>query len=318
MTVAQPSSSAPPPEREQGAVLLTGATGYIGGKLLAHLIRERVPLRCLVRDRSRMPVIDGSGGVDVVTADLTEVDSLREALDGVEQAFYLVHSMEPGVAGGFAQRDRDAATNYARCARAAGVRRTIYLGGISPEGTSSEHLMSRREVEDILREATPEFVGLRASMIVGGGSGSFRTLAQIVDRLPVLPLPTWRDRRTQPIAIDDVVRCLGRARTVEPGIYEIAGDDCPTFEEMTATVSELLGQAHRAFPVPISDARLESAAVAVFSDSDRELLEPLMAGLHEDLVIRENAVRSVFGIEPASFAEAARRALAEMRGDGVG
>ena len=301
------------PGNDSGAVLLTGATGYIGGKLLAELLDQQVVLRALVRDAARLPQAVTDRALEVVTADLADEVTLHEALEGVDQAFYLVHSMEPGVAGGFAERDRSAAQNYAKCASAAGVRRTIYLGGVSPEGAASEHLASRREVEDILATATPEFVGIRASMIVGGGSGSFRTLVQIVDRLPVLPLPSWRDRHTQPIAVADVVRCLALARTVEPGVYEIAGDEAPSFEEMTRVVAEALGRPHRSFPLPVSDARVESAAAAVVSDADRELLEPLMAGLHEDLLVRRNAIREVFGIEPIPFGEAVRVALEEMR-----
>ena len=296
-----------------GAVLLTGATGYIGGKLLGELLDQDVALRALVRDPARLPRSVTERALEVVTADLSDEGTLHAVLEGVDEAFYLVHSMEPGVAGGFAERDRSAAHNYAACASAAGVRRTIYLGGVSPEGAASEHLTSRREVEQILATATPEFVGLRASMIVGGGSGSFRALVQIVDRLPVLPLPSWRARRTQPIAVADVVRCLALARTVRPGIYEIAGDDAPSFEEMTEVVAESLGQAHRAFPLPVSNARLEGAAGALISDADRELLEPLMAGLHEDLLVRHNAIRETFGIEPMPFGEAVRLALDEMR-----
>ena len=297
----------------EGAVLLTGATGYIGGKLLAALLEERVPLRALVRDPTRLPRAVVEDAFDVVTADLSDEETLHAALEGVEEAFYLVHSMEPGVAGGFAERDRAAARNYATCASAAGVRRTIYLGGVSPEGAASEHLASRREVEEILATATPEFVGLRASMIVGGGSGSFRTLAQIVERLPVLPLPSWRDQRTQPIAVEDVVRCLARARNVEPGVYEIAGDEAPSFEEMTGVVAQELGQPHRTFPLPVSNARAEGAAAAVISDADRELLEPLMAGLHEDLLVSDNAIRDVFEVEPMTFRDAVRIALSEMQ-----
>lgn len=301
------------PDKVAGAVLLTGATGYIGGKLLAELLDRRVALRALVRDPARLPLSMAAGPLEVVTADLADEATLHQALEGVDEAFYLVHSMEPGVAGGFAERDRLAAHNYAACAAAAGVRRTIYLGGVSPEGAASEHLSSRREVEEILATATPEFVGLRASMIVGGGSGSFRALVQIVDRLPVLPLPSWRDRRTQPIAVADVVRCLAHARVVEPGIYEIAGDEAPSFREMSEVVAEALGCRHRSFPLPFSNARAEGIAAAMVSDADRELLEPLMAGLHEDLLVRRNTIREVFGIEPIAFGDAARSAVEEMR-----
>lgn len=294
------------------AVLLTGSTGYIGGRLLPHLLDGGVAPRLLVRDGSRVPECGTDAGLDVVIADLNDADSLGESLEGVAEAYYLVHSMEPGVGDGFAERDRRSAQNYAVAAEAAGVRRTIYLGGVAPEDASSDHLSSRREVEEILGDATAEFVGLRASMIVGAGSGSFATLARIVARLPVLPLPSWRDRRTQPIAIDDVVRCLSSARQAEPGVYEIAGPDALSFEEMTGIVADLLGKPHRTVPVPLSHAGIEGAAAAAISEGDRELLEPLMEGLHDDLLIDDNSAESIFGVTPMPFREAARAALDEL------
>lgn len=293
-------------------MLLTGATGFIGGRLLDRLEGEGLGLRALVRDRSRLRGPRTDGGFEVVEADLADRDSLREALKKVDVAFYLVHSMEPGPSG-FAERDREAAENYAGCAGEAGVRRTIYLGGVTPEGEHSEHIESRLEVERILSESTPEFVGLRASMIVGSGSASFRTLAQIVERAPALPLPEWRDRRTQPVAVDDVVECLVRARDAEPGVYEIAGCDTLSFAEMTETLADLLGKEHRALNLPVRRLPFEGAAASLVTDSDRELVAPLMEGLHDDLLVDENALRSVFGVEPTPFREAARTALEGMR-----
>ena len=297
--------------RAQATVLLTGATGFVGSALLAHL-REQTPLRLLVRDASRLLRDDEAQGPEAIEADLADIESLRPALEGIEQAFYLVHSMEPG-SEGFADRDRRAAENYAEVARACGVQRTIYLGGITPgDAGSSEHLDSRHEVEKVLEEATPELVALRSSMIVGPGSASFRTLAQLVDRMPVLAMPSWRDSRTQPIAIADVVACLSAARQVEPGIYEVAGPDTLSFTEMTAIVSELLGQPHRTIPIPFSETRIEATLTAAVTDQDRELLEPLMAGLQLDLLVRENSIQSVFGVEPTPFRDAAAGSLEQM------
>jgi uncharacterized protein YbjT (DUF2867 family) len=298
----RPSSSA--------TVLLTGATGFVGNELLAHL--RDVPLRCLVRDASRLLRDDDETGPEAVEADLSDVETLRPAIEGIEEVFYLVHSMEPG-SEGFADRDRRAATNYAEVAASCGVRRTIYLGGIAAEDAGSEHLESRHEVEKVLGDATPELVALRASMIVGAGSASFRTLVQLVDRLPVLALPSWRESRTQPIAIEDVVACLLKAREVEPGVYEIAGPDVLSFEEMTEIVSGLLDQPHRSVSIPFSNARAEAALAAVITDEEHDLIEPLMAGLHSDLLVDENATSRVFGVEPASFRDAARLAIAGMR-----
>lgn len=293
---------------ERASILLTGASGFVGGALLPAL-RSAGPIRCLVRDASRL---GDEARPLAVEADLGDAESLRPALEGMDEVYYLVHSMEPGGGQSFADRDRVAAENYVRVAREAGVRRTIYLGGIGGEDEDSEHLSSRREVEELLAEAGPELVALRASMIVGAGSASFGTLVAIVSRLPVLAMPAWRDSRTQPVGIDDVVACLVAARGVAPGAYDIAGPDTLTFEEMTEVIAELLGETHRSFPVPFSNARLEAAVTSVVAGSDRELLEPLMEGLHANLLVEHNRARDVFGVDPLPFAQAARRAIAAM------
>ena len=295
--------------RERASILLTGASGFVGGALLPALV-EGGAIRCLVRDASRLG--DGYRSM-AVEADLSDPDSLATALEGMDEVYYLVHSMEPGGGQGFAERDRVAAENYVRVAREAGVRRTIYLGGIGADDEPSEHLASRREVERILEGAGPELVVLRASMIVGPGSASFGTLARIVNRLPLLAMPAWRDRVTQPIAIADVVACLIEARNVEPGTYEIAGPDALTFEEMTKVIADLLGESHRSIPLPFSDSRLEAAAASLVTGEERSLLEPLMAGLDGDLTVKGTSTRDVFGVEPTPFADAAREAIDTMR-----
>ena len=231
----------------------------------------------------------------------------------MDVVFYLVHSMEPGGHEGFAERDRVAAENYVAAARKAGVRRTIYLGGVGGDDDDSEHLASRREVERILAEAGPEFVALRASMIVGADSASFGTLVRLVSRLPVLAMPSWRNRCTQPVAIADVVACLVKSRDLEPGAYEIAGPDTLTFEEMTQVIADILGDKHRSIPLPFSNSRLEAATASLVTGAERDLLEPLMAGLDGDLIVRDNAVNSVFGVDPIPFQQAAEEAIAAMR-----
>lgn len=295
-------------ETERVSVLLTGASGFVGGALLPALV-EIGSLRCLVRDATRLE--EGYRSL-AVEADLADVDSLEPALVGMDEVYYLVHSMEPGGDEGFSERDRVAAENYVGMAREAGVKRTIYLGGVSAEDDESEHLASRREVEGLLRKASPEFVSLRASMIVGANSASFGTLVRLVSRLPVLALPDWRSRSTQPIAIADVVACLVKARDVEPGVYEIAGPDKVTFEEMTEVIADLLGDTHRSIPLPFSNPRLEAAVASMVTGENRELLEPLMAGLDSDLIVERNQAQDVFGITPTPFVDAAREAVSAM------
>ena len=291
-------------------LLVTGASGFVGGRLIDALGPDS-GLRCLVRDSRSFEAPDGA---DVVEADLMEPETLPPALDGIDVAYYLVHSMEPGGGAGFADKDRLSAENFAAAVVECGVRRVIYLGGVSSTAGDSEHLESRTQVEEILRAAVPELVALRASMVVGSGSESFRTMVQLIERLPALLLPSWRESRSQPVAIDDVLGALLAAREVDPGAYDIAGADTLTFERMTRIVGEITGDDPPSFPLPFSSSKLESATASAVVDADRELLEPLMEGLHGDLLVEENALVTTFGIEPTSFEVAARRAIEGMNG----
>ncbi|CAN5392882.1 NAD(P)H-binding protein [soil metagenome] len=295
-------------------LLLTGATGFVGGAVLDHF-RGTEPIRCLVRDASKLDE-SPSSGVEVAEADLSDPESLEAAFDGIEQAYYLVHSMEAGTADDFAERDREAAQNFVDAGEKAGLKRSIYLGGVTNSGEESEHIESRNEVEQILEDGPADLVALRASMVIGAHSDSFLTLVQLVDRLPVLALPTWKTKLSQPVAIADVVAALHAARTVEPGTYDIGGPEVLTFEELTEIVSGLLGQKHRSFPLPFSNSKLEALVASAVVDADRDLLAPLMAGLHSNLIADDNRLASVFGVEPTPFKEAAHSALEELAAAG--
>ena len=286
--------------------LITGAAGFVGGHLLERLQGER-PLRCLIRAGEQL---ERAPGREIVVGDLSDGASLASALDGVDCAYYLVHSMEAGADEDFAARDRSLAHNFAAAAADAGVRRVVYLGGIEADGESSEHLDSRHEVEDILAGFGGEFVAVRAAMIVGAGSASFSALAQIVDRLPVLALPSWRDRCCQPVALRDVIEVLAACTDIAPGGYDVGGPDRMTFEAMTETIAGLQGHRRPSVDLPFTSARLEGAVAALITDQDRELLTPLMAGLDADLVVEDNALQTVFSITPTPFTDAAREALA--------
>lgn len=289
-------------------VLVTGASGFIGSQLLERLAGDDVRLRALVRDAGRFEAPAGVD-VEVVEADLSDPDSLAPAVEGVDVVYYLVHSM--GGSGDLEQQDREAATNYLRAAEAAGVGRTIYMGavGYDPDGGSSKHLKSRHEVEELLVGGAPEAVVVRASMVVGSGSGSFKTLVQMVDRLPVLATAPWRSARSQPIAIDDVLACLVAARTVAPGRYEIAGADELTVEELMKELAHQLGKPYHAVPVPISVPKVEGLVASAVADEDRELITSLLEGLGDDLVVDRNDAEPVFGVTPMSFPDAAAKAL---------
>lgn len=287
-------------------ILVTGATGFVGSAL-TEALRETadVTIRVLVRDAGRLEAADG---LQVVEGDISSAADLDRALLGVDRAYYLVHSMETG-GGDFSERDRELAEGFVAASDRAGLGRLVYLGGIQPASGSSEHLESRLEVERTLAGAQADFVALRASMIVGADSASFRTLAQIVDRLPVLALPRWRDRSTQPVAIADVVEALIAAADVAAGSYDIAGPDQLTFEEMTEAIADLRGKPHRAIGLPFTSSKLEGAAAALVTDADRELLTPIMAGLDEDLIVDDNKLLPIFGVAPTPFGAAAAAAL---------
>lgn len=284
--------------------LLTGATGFVGRKLLDRLLGTG-PLRLVVRDASRLP---DELAVEILEADLADADALASVMAGVDCAYYLVHSMEAGE-GDFISRDRRLAENFAEAATNAGVRRIVYLGGVVGSDAHSEHLESRREVERILAGFGGEFVGLRASMIVGAGSASFDALSQLVERLPVLALPSWRDRLCQPVGIEDVVAALAASRDIAPGRYDIGGPDRLTFEQLADRLGTLQGHRRPTVALPFSDSRLEGAVAALITDQDRELLTPLMAGLDNDLIVEDNALEHVFEITPTPFDEAARGAM---------
>ncbi len=234
-------------------ILVTGVTGAIGSELAPRLARDGHELRALTRDPARAAAADVA---EVVRGDAVTGAGLDEALDGVDVAYFLIHSMETvaGAAadGGFAGRDRTAATRFAEAARRAGVRRLVYLGGLGPAGgEASPHLASRLEVEEILLGAAPEAVALRASIVVGARSRSFRFLVRLVERFPVMPLPAWRANRTQPIDGRDVLAYLAAAAESDAVggslSLDVAGPDVLTYGEIVERIRDALLVGRRAW-----------------------------------------------------------------------
>jgi uncharacterized protein YbjT (DUF2867 family) len=300
--------------------LVTGATGYVGARLLKRLSEEERPARALARRPERIAPLPLVGAVQ---GDLLSGAGLTEALDGCQTAYYLVHSMEtaqPTEAGpadnGFADRDRAAAERFAAATAAAGVERIVYLGGIEPaDGARSAHLRSRLEVERILLDAVPASTALRASIVIGAGSSSFRILVRLVERLRVLPLPAWRDNRTQPVAERDVIEYLARTPAV-PGAagrsLDVVGPDVMTYRDMLSRIADALGVGRLPLGFGRSLTPPASAVVAAVSGQPLELVRPLMESLETDLLPRHGTEAArLYGIRPLSFERAVERALRE-------
>jgi uncharacterized protein YbjT (DUF2867 family) len=294
--------------------LVTGATGYVGARLLRRLVAEGRPARALARRPER---VEALAGVEAVGGDLVTGAGLEGALEGVESAYYLVHSMEAATTDdGFANRDRLAAERFGAAAAAAGVRRIVYLGGIEPPaGPRSAHLHSRIEVERILLDAVPESTALRASIVVGAASSSFRILVRLVERLRLLPLPAWRDNRTSPVAERDVIDYLASTPTVPAAAgrsLDIVGPDVLTYRDMLTRIAEALGVGRMPLGFGRSLTPPAAAVVAAVTGQPLELVRPLMESLETDLLPRDpSEAARLYGIEPLPFDRAIQRALRE-------
>jgi uncharacterized protein YbjT (DUF2867 family) len=294
--------------------LVTGATGYIGGRLMRRLVADGREVRALARVPERL----AGEPVEVVQGDVIKGEGLRQALEGCETAYYLVHSMErdAGPNGAFADLDRGAADTFARAAQEAAVDRVVYLGGLIPQGEAvSPHLRSRLEVEQILLDAIPDSVALRASIVIGAGSSSFRLLVRLIERLWVLPMPGWRDHRTQPIDERDAIEYLVRAPVTASAAgrsLDIAGPDVVTYAQMIERIAESMGVGRVPLGLGVSMTPPAAAVVASVTGLDLELVRPLMESLEYDLVPRPEAnAHDVIPIRLHRFDRAVEHALAE-------
>jgi uncharacterized protein YbjT (DUF2867 family) len=285
-------------------IALTGATGYVGGRLLERLPEREQPVRCVTRDPHRLAGRAGAG-TEVVRADVLQTDRLARALQGVDTAYYLVHSMaDPG---SFAEIDRRAAASFAAAAERAGVRRIVYLGGLGHEDRLSDHLASRHEVGDILRSGPVETIEFRASVIIGSGSLSFEMVRALVDRLPVMITPRWVSTPSQPIAIDDVLDYLVAALDLPADgsrIYEIGGADVVTYGDLMREYAAQRGLRRHLISVPLLTPRLSGLWLGLVTPLHARVGRKLVDGVQNQTVVRDDAALRDLPIRPGGVRDA--------------
>lgn len=294
-------------------VLVTGATGFVGGRLVPALLDRGHDVGVLVRDAARYEPADG---VDVFSGDLLEAGSFDDALAGVDAAYYLVHSMGSG--GDFAERDRRAARNFARAASEAEVGRVVYLGGLGEDDAVEElsaHLQSRREVERVLADAAYDLTTLRAAVIIGRGSASFEMIRQLDRRLPVMVTPRWVKTPCQPIAIDDVVAYLAGVLDVPETAgqtYEIGGPEVLDYATIMRRTAGVMGRRKPLiFGVPVLTPELSAYWVGLVTDVPTSVARPLIHGLKTPVVADDARIRELVPVDLTPFDEAVERALGD-------
>ena len=304
MTESSPSTlrwPRPSPPR----CLVTGVSGYIGGRLVPELLAAGYPVRCMARDPGKLSDRPWSADIEIAVADALDGAAVRRALDGVDVAYYLIHSL--GTGASFGQRDRDAAGIFAAAARSAGVKRIVYLGGIvtGPAAALSPHLRSRAEVGDILLGSGVPTAALQAAVIIGSGSASFEMLRYLTERLPAMITPKWVETRIQPIAVHDVLRYLVGCVALPPDVsrrFDIGGPDVLTYAEMMRRYSRVAGLRPRVVvPVPLLTPRLSSLWVGLVTPVPAGLAMPLVESLRNEVVCSEHDIAMYVPDPPAGL-----------------
>ena len=291
--------------------LVTGATGYIGGRLVPRLLDEGHLVRALARSPAKLAGVPWRDRIEVAAGDLSDAASLTDAFTDVDVVYYLVHSM--GAATDFAAEERRAASNVVTAARAAGVRRIVYLSGLHPEGAElSTHLASRTTVGDILIASGIETVVLQAGVVVGSGSASFEMIRHLTDRLPVMTTPKWVHNKIQPIAIRDVLHYLAAAATAAvpaSRTWDVGGPDVLEYGDMMQIYAEVAGLTHRRMLVlPVLTPRIAALWVGLVTPIPSGLARPLVESLHCDAVMDNHDIDTIID-PPAGGLTPYRRAV---------
>jgi uncharacterized protein YbjT (DUF2867 family) len=292
---------------------VTGATGFVGGRLAHRLAADGIEVRCLVRDASRAQNL-ADAGLELHEGDVTRPDTLRGAGEGIDIAYYLVHGMGRGSSDDFEEGERRAAAAFAEMAKREGVSRVVYLGGLG-DRPGSKHLRSRHQTALVLREAGPPLTYFRAAMVVGAGSESYKTLRYLVARLPAMIAPSWLKTKTQPIAIDDVLDYLAAAPRVQEsagGEIQIGGPDVLSYGDMLDRMAAALGTYRRPkLPVPFLTPWLSSLWIGLVTPVDAGVARPLVEGLSTETVVTDPSGAELFDVERTPFDDALRRAIAD-------
>lgn len=296
-------------------VLVTGVTGYVGGRLVPRLLAAGDQVRVLARDPERVQGRPWRAQVEIAQGDVLKAETLANAMQGVDAAYYLVHSMSEFT--DFRQRDLTAARNFGRAARNANVRRIIYLGGLgNPDEKLSKHLRSRQETGDTLRESGIPVTEFRAAIIVGSGSVSFEIIRAMTERVPLMICPRWVYVRVQPIAIRDILDYLVTALHVPESagrIIEIGGADVQTYGAMMLGYARARGLKRVLIPVPVLTPKLSAYWVHWMTPIAANIAHPLIEGLRNEVIVRDDAARQIFPhIQPLDYARALDDALAQL------
>ncbi len=290
-------------------ILLTGATGYVGGHLLDRLERAGSNVRCVTRRPGALAQRKGPR-TEVITGDLLDRGSLVTAMGGVRVAYYLVHSM--GETADFGELDRRAAINFAAAAREAGIGRIVYLGGLGSGAGLSAHLASRHQVGEILRGSGVPTIELRASIVIGAGSASFETIRWLVEHLPAIPAPHWVDTAAQPIAIDDVVEYLVAAlgfQALGSEVIEIGGPDRVTYAEVMREYARQRNLRRRVIPTVLMTPGVSRLFLGALNPGYGRVAAAMVSSLRNETVVRERKAREAFAVRPRGVAAAVELAL---------
>ncbi|MHB8243232.1 MAG: NAD(P)H-binding protein [Solirubrobacteraceae bacterium] len=294
--------------------LVTGATGFIGGRLATALLASGVQVRCLVRDPARASHLRDAG-CELRQGDVTDAASLEGIGEGVDVAYFLIHAMAGGP--GYEEREHAGALNFARMAKREGIARIVYLGGLGDESVS-KHLQSRHRTALALAQEGPPLTYFRAAMVVGAQSESYSTLRHLVKRLPVMIAPSWLRIATQPIAVDDVIEYLRTAPQVPESLgaeVQIGGPDVLSYGDMLDRMAVAMGLRPRPrLPVPFITPWLSALWLGLVTPVDTNVARPLVEGLTTETIVTDPSAAERFAVEPMSFDEALRRAVAEDEG----